>query len=225
MPNIQTQAYLRNYIQSNIENGAWKFGLRIATHVFDWTLTFASGYELEKFKSTEKKDIWTYAELFGIFTLISWIWIIKFCCLNRFCITCCVKCCVRCSQRGRQEEMQMRNRDEDDDESTESVGIVKRVLNILHMILNRLGIGAVGFEAKRHVFTFKPFKPTWKTWLEMSLVGIFCIWILSIKYCILKCYCLKCCCPCIPKCGSKNAAPTIADHNGAPNVNNVEVRN
>lgn len=190
MASLQTETYLRNYIRTNVENGVWKFSLKIATNVLDWLITLAVGYEVEKITSDERKNVWTFVEFFGIVMLCIWIWIIKCCCLNRFCITCCINCV-----RGKQQE-DMENGQES--EATEKVGIVKNILSKMHMVLNRLAIGAIGFEVRKQLFKFKPLT-TWD-YVEISIVILFCIWILSIKYCILKCHCLICCCWCIKGC-------------------------
>lgn len=226
MPSVQTQAYLRNYIQTNVENGVWKFSLRIATNCLDWIITLATGYEVSKVTSDEKKDIWTFVEFFIVSTLCVFVWIVKCCCLNRFCITCCIKCCMKCAQRNQPEEIPMRNRDTDEAEAeaSEDVGTMKSILNKLHMILNRLAIGAIGFELRKQLFNFKPLT-TWD-YIEISAIVLFCIWILSIKYCILKCHCLKCCYCCVRFvcCKKHQGTGTTIDQNEIKNVENVEAR-
>lgn len=188
MPNIQTEAYIRSYIEENIRNDVMNFAIKIATFVLEWTITLAVGYEVQKITSDEKKDIWTFAEFFGVLALCVCIWIIKCCCLNKFCINCCINCF---SKKRNQEDIEM---GDDDAEGEEKMSIFATVLGKIHMILNRLAIGAIGFELRKQLFNFKPLT-NWD-YIEISLIGLFCLWILTIKYCILKCYCLKCCCPC-----------------------------
>lgn len=180
----QTQNYLRIYIQTNIKNGVWKFALRIATMVLDFLITMAVGYEIEKITSDETKDNWTFVEFFTVLILCLLIWIIKCCCLNRFCITCCYKCVHGKRQEG--DEME----DGPEEETNEKVGMLESVLNKVHMILNRLAIGVLGYELRKQLFNSEPLS-TWD-FVEISMIILFCIWIMTIKYCILKCSCPRC---------------------------------
>lgn len=230
MPNLQTQAYLRNYIQTNIENGIWKFALRITTNVLDWIITFGVGYEVDKITSDDKKDIWVFVEFFGVLTLCTWIWIIKFCCLNRFCISCWFRCCSKCVHRSQQEDISMGNPEDNGaeaDNDTERVGRVEMILDKLHMILNRLGIISVGYELRKQLFKLKPL--TFWDYFEISVITLFCIWILTIKYCVLNCGCIKFCCWGLKGCSCVRKRETVGiaiAENGTINAqgDDIEIR-
>lgn len=191
MPNQQTTAYIRSYIENSIQDavrdGVLDLVVRILTFVLEWTVTFALGYEVQKITSAENRDIWTFVEFFSVFTVCVCIWIIKCCCVNEFCINCCLKCMKKNRPAPTVEP-------EPEPEQGERVGIMKSILGKMHMVLNRLAIGAIGFEVKKQLSKLQPLT-TWD-YVEISLIALFCIWILSIKYCILKCYLLKYCCPC-----------------------------
>lgn len=193
MPTHQTQEYIRNYIRENVKNGIMNLIIRIVTNVLDWILTVTVGYEVNKITSEEKRDIWLYAEFFGVLTLCVWVWIMKCCCLNKFCINCCIKCATR--RRRAEQNIEASG---DENETGEKKGMFETVLEKLHMMLNRLAIGAIGFEIRKQISKFKPLT-TWD-YIEISLIILFCIWILTIKYCCLKCHCLKCCGWCIKGC-------------------------
>lgn len=201
MPNTQTTAYIRNYIEQAVRNGVLNLIVRILTFILEWTVTLAVGYEVQKITSDIEKDIWTYVEFFSVLTLCVWIWIIKCCCVNKFCINCCINCI---------NKNQNQNVEAENNEDGENVGIWQSILGKMHMILNRLAIGAIGFEVRKQLFKMKPLT-TWD-YVEISLIALFCVWILSIKYCILKCYCLKCFCPCCFK--PTNSNETIQMQNG-----------
>lgn len=193
MPNPRTKEYIRNYFEQNIKNDATNFAIKTAARILDWTITLAVGYEVSKITSDEKKDRWTYIEFFGVLTLCVWIWIMKCCCLNKFCINCCINCVNK--RRNRNEDMEMRSGGGDDNaEQTPKIGIWANILQKLHIVLNRLAIGAIGYELRKQIFKFKPLG-TWD-YVEISIIALFCLWILTIKYCILECHFLKCCCSC-----------------------------
>lgn len=193
----QTAAYIRDYIHQQIRDGILNLVVKIATFVLEWTITLAVGYEVQKITSDEKKDVWTYVEFCGILAVCVLIWLIKCCCVNKFCIN----CCINCFNKNRNQPDIEAGRDE----NGERMGLAASILEKIHMILNRLVIGAVGFEIRKQVFKFKPLT-TWD-YVEISLIASFCVWIISIKYCILKCYCLRCCCPCCFK--NQNEIETI----------------
>lgn len=203
MCNQQTTAYFRKYIDRTISNGILNTVVECLIFIFEWTVTFGVGYEVEKITSGEEKTTWTYVEFFVVLQLCAWIWIIKFCCIRKSCIKRCVKCY---NKNSKQKE----NEKPEEKPPKKKVGIFKRILNTLHMTLNRLAIGAIGYELRKQLFTrkLKPFG-FWD-YVEVISIVLFTIWILSIKYCLLKCYCLKCCCPgCFNKKGDKADKETI----------------
>lgn len=201
MPNQQTQQYIRNYIEQTIKNDATNFAIKTVARALDWTITMAVGYEVGKITSDEAKDKWTYIEFAGVIALCACIWIIKCCCLNKFCINCCLNCF---NKRQQNEDIEIGNEQNAvNAENTPKIGIWANILQKMHMILNRLAVGAIGYEVRKQLFKFKPLG-TWD-YVEISIIGLFCLWILTIKYCILKCHFLKCCCPCCFKKTSRRA--------------------
>lgn len=197
MPHHQTQSYLRDYVQNAVKKDGMKLGIMIAGRVIDWLLTLAVGFETSKITSDESKDIWAYVEFFVVLTLCVCVWMMKCCCLNQFCINCGLNCCMKCFGKQRNDA------DDANDEAdpAEQLTLMQSILQKLHMVLNRLAIGAIGFEVRKQVFKMKPLT-TWD-YVEISLILLFTLWILTIKYCILKCHCLKICRWCTKSCCMK----------------------
>lgn len=196
------QQYIRNHIEQTIKNGATNFAIKTAVRVFDGIITLAVGYEVGKITSDDVKDVWTYVEFVVVLSLCACMWIVKCCCLNKFCINCFINCIGK--KRNRREDIRMEN--ENNARNTPEIGIWEKILQTLHMILNRLAIGAIGYELKKQLtkqFQHKQFG-TWD-YIEITAITIFCLIIFTIKYCILKCYFLKCCCSC---CFKKNRTET-----------------
>lgn len=217
MPNLQTQAYIRNYVQESVKNGIMNFVIRTVARALELIVTLAVGYEVSKITSDEKKDVWSYVEFFAVLTLCMCIWVVKCCCVNKFCVNCCIKCFNR--YRNRDENIELENANDDENEPAEKLGPLETVLQKLHMILNRLAIGAIGFEIRKQLFKFKPLT-TWD-YVEISAIALFCIWILTVKYCVLKCHCLKLCCcfRCVKGCCLKKheSVETQSDESVAQN--------
>lgn len=187
---MKTQLYIRAYVEDKVRDGVWKFALRTVAKVLDWLITLAVGYEVNKITSDdEPRDIWTFVEFFVVVALCVLIWVMKCCCLNKFCITCCINCMVK---RGGQDEEIGQN--ENEIEGGKKLSPFESVLAKVHMILNRLVVGAVGFELRKQLFKMKAL--TLWDYVEISIIALFCLWVLMIKYCILKCHCLTFCCCC-----------------------------
>lgn len=215
---MQTQLYIRAYVEAKVKDGVWKFALRTVARVLDWLITLAVGYEVSKITSNDKpRDIWTFVEFFAVVALCILVWLMKCCCLNKFCITCCINCVVK--REGQDEEI---GQNVNENEGGEKMGPIESVLEKIHMVLNRLAIGAIGFELRKQLFKFKPLT-TWD-YVEISIIALFCLWILTIKYCILKCHCLKICCCCCRRtngCSAKKNEDIALTHiqNGIESTN------
>lgn len=196
---MKTQLYIRAYVEDKVRDGVWKFALRTLARVLDWMITLAVGYEVNRITSNdEPRDIWTFVEFFVVVALCVLVWVMKCCCLNKFCITCCINCVVK--RNGQDEEI---GQHVNEIEEGKKMSAIESVLEKVHMILNRLVIGAVGFELRKQLFKMKALT-TWD-YVEISIIALFCLWVLTIKYCILKCHCLKfCCCCCrLTKCSTE----------------------
>lgn len=181
---------LENVVQEYMKNSAIKFALSIVSMAIEYVLILILGYEVNKIFSDEPKDVSTFVEFFVVLSFCMLIWIMKCCCLNKFCINCCIN-----QIKGKQTED---TTTADELEPKEKVSLMKKIVRTLHMILNRIAVGAVGYEIRKRLFAKEPMN-NWD-YAEVIAVGLFCVWIFTIKYCILKCYVLKCCCPCL-KCG------------------------
>lgn len=218
MPTVQSD-FVYTYIILGAKNFLINNAIRNLALAFEWVVTLGVGYEINKMFDGNfwHKDVWAFVEFFVVIFACVCIWIVKCCCINKFCIN--FWCLRHCNKKSNEaEEIEMRN-----DQSTLPVGEnankgpLNAVLDKLHMVLNRLAIGAVGYELRKQLFKMKPLT-TWD-YVEISVVILFCLWILSIKYCILKCYCLRCCCCGFRLCRSKNA--NVAQPQNAPANDNT----
>lgn len=188
---------LENVAQEYVKNQTISLALKIAGMVIEYVLVLILGYEVHKITSSDQpKDVWLFVEFFSVLSLCALIWVMKCCCLNKFCINCCIN-----RIKGKQSE----DGNPTDAEPQEKVSTWKCIVRKLHMILNRLAVGAIGYEVRKRIFAKKPMN-NWD-YAEVAAVALFCIWIFTIKYCILKCYAFKCCANCLKGCccfGKKN---------------------
>lgn len=194
---------LENVIQEYLKNSAIQMALNIAPMIIEYLLVLALGYEVNKIFSDEPKDVWTFVEFFGVLSLCALIWMMKCCCLNKFCITCCINCVKEKSDEENTAEP----------EPEEKVGLFKKIIRKLHLILNRLAVGAVGYEIRKRIFAKKPMG-TWDI-VEVVAIVLFCIWIFTIKYCILNGHLFKACCCFKCRCSQKK---TEDDAQNDPNT-------
>lgn len=200
----QTTAYVEEYIGESIT----EWVVNGIAFLIEWILVLAVGYEIRKITSEDvqiTKNVWPFVELFIVLSLCAFVYIIKCCCL---------KLCVKYWFQKVKEDIELERREESGAmENTKNGGIWKRILNSAHMALNRVVIGAVGYEIKKQIFSTKILQ--WDTWdyVEITLVVLFCMWVLLFKYCVLKCVFLRYCCR---KCFRKkedNSDRSLETHN------------
>lgn len=170
------QHRIENVIQEYMKNGVINLIVRIIGMSIEWVIVLILGFQWHKLTSDDPKDVWTLVNFFVVLSLCVLIWILKCCCLKRIC---------------KQIMEDAQGADADENVPQEKVGLVKSLVRKLHLILNRVAVAAVGYEIRKRLFAKKPMN-NWD-YAEVIAVILFCIWIFTIKYCILKCKCFVSC--------------------------------
>lgn len=173
------QHRIENVVQEYMSNGVINLIVRIVGISIEWILVLILGFEWNKLISHHPRDIWTLVEFFTVLSLCVLIWLLKCCCLKRIC-----RKFIENSQGA----------DVDENVPKEEVGLIKAIVQKLHLILNRVAVAVVGYEIRKRLFAKTPMD-NWD-YAEVIAVILFCVWIFTIKYCILKCKCIELCRSC-----------------------------
>lgn len=217
MVNQTNQHRLENVMHDYVKNGLKSLIIRFMGMAIEWILVLILGFETNKITSSdEPRDIWTFVEFFIVASLCVLVWVMKCCCL-----ACCMNCFFNQIESGLRQG-------DNGNLPADNIGLVQKIIQRLHLILNRFAVGAVGYEIRKRLFATKPMNG-WD-YAEITIITIFCVGIFTIKYCVLNCYCLNFICCCCKGCRQRVQQSVVPSGEPKPstsqsaNVDNAESR-